>query len=134
MIFIEKFDENKEFINKAVGSNLATTSVYNLMEICGILSFNLSSQQLYELYLYLPQRYNLQLDYKIHPKQRLPTIDQGSILEIMVKKASFGDSLIISATKDIPLLTCFVSWNARHFEQHLSIPAITPANFLDTGR
>lgn len=127
----EKYTVNKDFLDKVRLSNMATTSVYNLLEICGILSFNLSQQQLYELYSYLPQRYNLKLTHTIHPKQQLPAITQGHVLEIMGRKASFGDSLIISAAKNISAqLTSFVSWNARHFEQHLSVPAITPPAFL----
>jgi len=47
-------------------------------------------------------------------------------------KTGFGDALIVSAIeKYVPGAARFVSWNAQHFRDRLSIPALTPREFLD---
>jgi hypothetical protein len=61
----------------------------------------------------------------------LPAFRSGDLFDIMLKKASFGDALIIAAVdKHAAEAACFVSWNAEHFKSRLSIPALTPSEFL----
>lgn len=128
-----KYTQNRLFLEKATASSLATTSIFNLLEVCGILSFNLNRQQLYELFRYLPQHYNLKLDFSLTPSQRLPLLTLGRMMEIISQKVSFGDSLIIYAVmQHSQPLTHFVSWNAKHYNSRLNIPALTPAEALAT--
>lgn len=53
----------------------------------------------------------------------------------MVRKASFGDALIIAAIeRHVTDAGRFVSWNAKHFRNRLSIPSLTPREFLKEKR
>lgn len=128
----QKYDYNRLFLEKARDQK-ATTSIFNILEVCGILSHNLNRKQLYELYFYFPRRYNLTISYHADLSQRLPSYPIGYILDVMAKKSGLGDSLITcyinSVTAD---LSHFISWNARHFENRLSIPALTPNDALET--
>ena len=126
-----KYETNRLFLEK-VRANKPTTSIFNILEACGILSHNLNKKQLYELFLYMPRKYNLIINNSNDLSQTLPSYPIGYILDIMTKKTSFGDSLIscyVNSSSDE--LSCFVSWNSSHFENRLSIPVLTPQDALN---
>ncbi len=126
----EKYGDNKLFLEQATSAG-ATTSCYNILEVCGILSFNLNKEQLYELYYYFPRRYNLKNITPLKPHELIPAFSISSLLNVMSKKASFGDTLVICAAKDLKeRLDCFVSWNAEHFKGKLEVEVLTPAEYL----
>jgi len=128
-----KFGDNKRFLDDVTGKNLSTTSVYNILEVCGILSFNLNEQQLLDLYFHFPRRYNLQGLALMKPDQRLPSFRISSIMDVINRKSSFGDALIICAAAErAKELDYFVSWNAEHFRDKLPLPVLTPAEYLKT--
>lgn len=131
----DKFSENAAFLAALRRSGQqAVTSIFNVLEVCGILSFNLNERQLLELYHYLPAHYNL----RVYPSgdlgSLLPRLTARRILKVMARKASFGDALVLSVVADMGLLVShYVGWNARHFVAHLSVPALTPAEALVAG-
>jgi len=126
----ERYSDNKLFLEQAASSG-ATTSCYNILEVCGILSFNLNEKQLYELYYYFPQRYSLKNITPLKPHELLPAFSISFLMNVMSMKASFGDTLVICAAKDIEArLDCFVSWNAEHFKAKLEVDVLTPAEYL----
>lgn len=127
-----RFPENVRFLSALSLSQKGVTSLYNLLEVCGILSFNLNAQQLVELFYYLPRRYRLQVYPRPDLARHLPAPAVGELLQGMARRASFGDSLIIHAARKLPL-THFVSWNARHFAEHFSLPVLPPAEALAHG-
>lgn len=127
----QKFGENKRFLEDVTGKNQGTTSVYNILEVCGILSFYLNEQQLLDLYYHFPRRYNLQGIALLKPDQRLPSFKISSIIDVIGRKSSFGDALIIcAAAKRAGELDYFVSWNAEHFRDKLPLPVLTPSEYL----
>jgi len=126
----EKYSDNKVFLNKAANSG-ATTSYYNILEVCGILSFNLNKKQLFDLYHHFPRRYNLKDIRPLKPNQLLPAFSISSLMNVMSMKASFGDTLIICAAKNLgERLDYFVSWNAEHFTGKLDVDVLTPVEYL----
>ncbi len=125
-----KYSDNKLFLKQAANTG-ATTSYYNIFEVCGILSFNLNKEQLYELYYYFPRRYNLKNIAPLKPHQLMPAFSISSLLDVISTKASFGDTLVICAARDLEKrLDCFVSWNAEHFKGKLEVDVLTPAEYL----
>jgi hypothetical protein len=126
------FSANRDFLDRAAKDGRAATTIFNLLELCGILSFNLSETQLKEMFHYFPQHYNVEVLPHSTLDSPLPGLKSGDLFDIIARKTSFGDALITCAVeKHIPGTTCFVSWNARHFKGHLSAPALTPREFLD---
>ena len=107
------------------------TSIFNLLEVCGILSFNLNEKQIEELFFYFPEHYHVEVLPHASLQSLLPALRTSDIFSIILRKASFGDALI-SATieKHVAVTARFVSWNAHHFAGRLSIPSLTPREFL----
>lgn len=125
-----EFKTNRRFLEKiSVLGNGATTLV-NLLELCGILSYNLAAAQLKELFFYFPRRYQIQV-LPVHTLEGpVPEISLGKLFELLENKMSFGDALAAEFVRQfIPGAGLFVSWNARHF-QNLPLPAITPTEYL----
>jgi len=126
-----KYPVNSQFLRVMTESRKATTSYYNVLETCGILSFNLNRKQLYELYHYMPRKYNLHRFTPLKPGEKLPSFRISALLDVIAEKTSFGDAQVICAARDmIDELSCFVSWNADHFKEKLPCDAITPSDYL----
>ena len=126
------FATNRAFLEWIARTRSGTTTLFNLLEVCGILSFNLNEKQLHELFSYFPQRYTVEVLPYATLQSPLPTLQVGDLFQVISGKTSFGDALIIAAVeKYIPRATHFVSWNARHFAGRLSIPSLTPKEFLE---
>ena len=47
-----RFDVNARFLQRLRARGDGMTTIFNVLEICGVLSFNLNSRQLMELYAY----------------------------------------------------------------------------------
>ncbi len=126
----DNYDDNKLFLSKAASSG-ATTSYYNILEVCGILSFNLNKKQLFDLYHHFPRRYNLKNIRPLKPNELLPAFSIATLMNVMSMKASFGDTLVICAAKNLgERLEYFVSWNAEHFTGKLDVDVLTPVDYL----
>ncbi len=126
------FASNRAFLDRIAREGKAATTIFNLLEVCGIMSFNLNERQLKELFHYFPQHYNVDVLPHHALENPLPPLATDDVMAVIAKKASFGDGLIISTVeKHLPGTARFVSWNASHFQGRLSVPAITPREFLD---
>ncbi len=126
------FAINRAFLAWIARTRRRATTLFNLLEVCGILSFNLNEKQLQELFTYFSQRYAVEVLPHATLQSPLPALQTQDLFAVISGKASFGDALIIAAIeKYLPKATHFVSWNARHFVERLSIPALTPKEFLE---
>lgn len=128
----KNFSVNRACLDKIAQERSGATTVFNVLEVCGVLSFNLNEKQLQELFFYFSQRY--QVEVFPHPDLEgvLPSLKVGDLFEIILKKVGFGDALIVAAIeKYVPGAVRFVSWNAQHFVDRLSIPSLTPKEFLE---
>lgn len=126
------FVANRTFLDRVAEKRGGATTIFNLLEVCGILSFNLNKKQLKELFHYFPQHYRLEVLPHSTFDSPLPALKTGDLFEIISMKTGFGDALIVGAIeKYVPGAARFVSWNARHFRGRLSIPTLTPREFLD---
>jgi len=124
--------ENDLFLNLVKTKKvIGFTSIYNLLELCGVLSFNLSSESLLHLYLGFKKRYQLkQILFGKSSDENL-IINVKRIFEQLAKKMSFGDALIATCVEyHQDLIEGFVSWNAIHFESRLNVDVYTPLTLL----
>jgi hypothetical protein len=103
------------------------TSIYNLLELCGIMSFNLSPESLLHLYGGFKKSFRLkQILFGKSSDENL-IIDINIIFGQLFKKMSFGDALIAACVDyHRDLIEGFVSWNAKHYEGKLNIDVYTP--------
>ena len=106
-------------------------TLYALLEVVGVLSFNLPAEQIQRFYTLLPGRYGLQVVPALTVGQEMPTFTPSTILTFIEKKMALGDALQALYLQRFALhATCFLSWNARHFQQKLSVLALTPEEWL----
>ena len=108
------------------------TSIYNLLELCGILSFNLSPDSLLHLYYGFEKKYQLKQILFGRSSDEDLIVNVNSIFEQLSKKMSFGDGLIAACVDyHRDLIEAFVSWNAIHFENKLSVDVYAPPALLN---
>jgi len=126
------FSANRDFLDFVAGQGKGFTSITNLLELCGILSFNLNEQQISELFHYFPLKYGVEI-IPSHNIESFLEISVKEIMEIIYKKASFGDALIAHFIKNhAGGNAVFVSWDAVHFKHLVPIKTMTPKEFLLT--
>lgn len=112
---------------------VGVTGVFNLLEICGILSFNLSEGELVELYEYLPERYKIGILPYHDRSLPLPALRLKDLLGLIAKRMSLGDALTLAvAEQESRRIEAFISWDAQHFVGETSLPVQTPKDFVES--
>jgi predicted nucleic acid-binding protein len=123
---------NRIFLDMVGDLKVGVTGVFNLLEICGILSFNLSERQLVELYEYLPERYKIGILPYHDRSLPLPALHLKDLLALIAKRLSLGDALTLAvAEQESRRIEAFVSWDAQHFVGKTSLLVQTPQDFVD---
>lgn len=120
---------NKKFLDKMGREFSAVTSIFNLLEICGILSFQLNEQELIDLYRDFTHHYRVKI---LFPATALGEFryDVPSIFDWIQKRQSLGDaqvSYVVASFSD--RLKSFVSWNKRHYAGKFEIPVLSPDDY-----
>ena len=127
----QRYSDNRGFLEQVKqGELVGRVSVYSLMEICGILSFNLSPESLEELFVGFATRYNVAILFPPDEEEKV-CFDPVKIIETMKQKFSFGDALIAElAHRYKSRFDFFVTWNAVHFVDKLSFRVVTPVQLI----
>jgi predicted nucleic acid-binding protein len=125
--------KNDRFLNLLKNKKITGfTSIYNLLEVCGILSFNLSSESLLHLYSGFKERYQIKQILFGKSFDNNLVVEINSIFTQFSKKMSLGDALVTACVEYYrDLVDGFVTWNDKHFIGKLTIDVYTPANLLD---
>ena len=125
---------NRRTLDRLARDGTGMTSVVNVLEVCGILSFNLSVTGLHGLYVHFARRYRMTVVPGAGYDTQLPAPTARAILANMEKRMALKDAEIaLAAEQHAASLSAFVSWNARHFAGKLSVPALTPREWLGRG-
>ncbi len=107
------------------------TSTLNVLETCGVLSFNLNRRQLLGLYSYFARRFEIEVLPGDSGASLVPAA-APDVFGLIARRLSFGDALVADAVDCwAGDSVAFVSWDARHFRGKISPPALTPAEFLE---
>ena len=106
-------------------------TLYALLEVIGILSFNLPAEQMQRLYALLSGRYGLQVIPALEVNQNTPAFLLAETLTQLEQKTALGDAYqALYIQRYAPQASCLLSWNARHFHQKLSVASLTPEEWL----
>ena len=107
------------------------TTIVNLLELCGILSFNLNEKQLTELWFYFQDNYRVTVLPSPDLKADFPDIGIQGIFDLLKNRTSLGDALVVEvAQKHLPFISTMVSWDTIHFEYIFPGAVLTPDEFL----
>jgi predicted nucleic acid-binding protein len=122
---------NQRFLRRLADRGDGATTLVNLLEVAGILSFNLNRRQLRELLVHFPTRYRVRV---------LPSLGEGAsgidaavdrLVGIIERRCSLGDALVIEQLEAVaPAGSVFVTWDAHHFDGKLELPVADPTEFL----
>ncbi|HVL70242.1 MAG TPA: hypothetical protein VM364_23485 [Vicinamibacterales bacterium] len=122
---------NRRALDRLRHEGTAMTGLVNLLEVCGILSFNLTAAALHGLYMHFAQRYGVTVVPGSAYDTRLPGPTAGDVLANMEKRMALKDAEIaLAVAQHAASVTVFLSWNAKHFEGKLPVPVVTPAEWL----
>jgi hypothetical protein len=127
-----KYEVNKKFLDFVFEKEKYTTS-FNLLEITGILSYNLATSDIEKFYHTFPNFYRINI---ISPITNSLSADSfmseltNGIYEIIKKKMNFGDALILKTAIDNDINT-YVGWNVKHFQDKAKMIFYTPAEYLE---
>ncbi len=127
---------NTNFLNKIPITEPAIT-VYNLMEILGQLSFNLSPAKLANWQSWLIDAYQLTVIWPVEPDEQVSAaasfraeIYDRPLAKIQARRMAFMDALVLNLAERTPEVNLFVTWNARHFKNKSSLAVLTPEEYL----
>lgn len=127
----QKNEINEKFLSQVQKTKIkGVTSYFNVLEVCGVLSFNYSTDDLMGLYSDFINHFRVKVLYP-SDADGVFQYDLVRIFEAIRKKQALCDaqiSYVVERFSD--LISVFVSWNARHFEGKLSVPVMTPEDFL----
>jgi len=125
------FKLNQSFLSSVAKSGSGFTTIVNLLELCGILSFNLNKDQLLDLWTYFQDRYKISVLPEPELESDFPGIRINRLFGILCKKTSFGDALMIAvAEKYLPFVSTMVTWDNEHFKGKFVGKVLTPNEFL----
>jgi predicted nucleic acid-binding protein len=125
------FKLNQTFLSSVAHSGNGFTTTVNLLELCGILSFNLNQDQLLDLWTYFQDRYKITVLPDPDLQNDFPEIKINRLFGILCKKTSFGDALMISvAEKYLPFISTMVTWDNEHFKNKFAGKVLAPDEFL----
>ena len=127
------FSSNREFLDSIAKMGTGFTTVVNLLELCGILSFNLSEKQLLELWFYFHDRYKVTVLPDTRLESNFPVVEIHRIFDLLKKKMPLGDALMVSiAKKHLSFISTMITWDKDHFEGKFSGNVLTPEEFKPT--
>ena len=130
-----KQEKNQAFLEAVQAAQPATT-IYNVMEVLGQLSFNLSAEQLDDWQNWLVNAYNLYVIWNTNPKEKVDAESWREVIyerpfeKMRSQRMPFMDALILSLVEHTPNVEYFITWNAKHFKGKTSLKVLTPEEFL----
>jgi predicted nucleic-acid-binding protein len=125
------FKVNQAFLSSVAQNGNGFTTIVNLLELCGILSFNLSRDQLLDLWTYYYDRYKITVLPEPDLQTDFPGIEISRLFDILCKKSSFGETLIMAvAEKYLSFVSTMVTWDNEHFKDKYAGKILTPGEYL----
>lgn len=118
---------NQNFLEKVRSRKIkGVTSIFNLLEVCGVLSFNMSQDGLLKLYADFTKHYAVQILFPANPQVELQ-YDIPQIFQSIINKQSLGDAQISYVINRFASdLSYMATWNIAHYEGSVTIPVLTP--------
>lgn len=125
------YRSNQSFLDFIGERRTGFTTIVNLLELCGILSFNLNEKQLTELWFYFQDNYRVTVLPSPDLEADFPSIGIKRVFDLLKNRTSLGDALVLAvAQKHLPFISTMVTWDRVHFEHIFPGSVLTPDEFL----
>ena len=129
---------NTAFLDQVRRAEPALT-VYNLMELLGQLSFNLSPAKLDRWQSWLIDAYQLAVIWPADLEASSAAlffraeIHERPFAKMRTQRMAFMDSLVLGLAERTPGVKHVVTWNARHFQGKSTLSVLTPEEYLNSS-
>ena len=121
------FGVNRRFLDRLAKEGSGATTLFNLLELAGILSFNLNRQQVLDLLCMFPLQYRIAILPPLDLEANLPRLPLKTLVNRIAGRCAFGDALVIEAAERYaPQGSRFVTWDAKHFAGRTTMQVVTP--------
>ncbi len=127
---------NAAFLKQVRDAEPAIT-IYNLMELLGQLSFNLTPSKLDDWRIWLLEVYRLNVISPVDMDDAnamirfMPEIFEQPYAKMRTHRMGFLDALALNLAERTLNVSSFVTWNARHFKGKSSLEVLTPREYLE---
>lgn len=125
---------------KAVQEKEPAITIYNLMELLGQLSFNLTPSKLDDWRTWLLEVYKLNVISPVDINdpdalvRYIPEIFEQPYAKMRSKRMGFLDALALNLAERTLGVSSFVTWNARHFKNKSLLVVLTPQEYLELAQ
>lgn len=129
-----RYATNAEFLRRAVARTVCVT-IFNLLEICGVLSFHLPPARVGKLLADFHRMEGIAVLYPpATPRHTKDFIRRfiSHIGERVLRQMHFGDAATLYVA-EANRCTHLVTWNKRHFEGRTKLTVLTPEECLNLG-
>ncbi|MBI4769741.1 MAG: PIN domain-containing protein [Chloroflexi bacterium] len=127
-----RYVANKRFVERLPELECAT-SIYSLLEVCGLASFNLSQAELAEWFLHFDQVYAVEVLFpqNVAGRSAARFWDEflDTVFRLMSQKMTFLDAAILSTAEEHGA-THLVTWNKKDFMGRTSIQVVSPEELV----
>ncbi len=125
------YNRNRRFLEGIELSDRGFTTLVNLFELCGILSFNLNQDQLNDLWIHFSRRYGVSVLPTPDLGAQCPMVEQQRLFDLIGKRISFGDALMVAtAERYLPFVPTLVTWDKEHLQGIFQGGVLTPEEYL----
>lgn len=126
------YTQNRRFLDGIELSDRGFTTLVNLLELCGILSFNLNRNQLNDLWVHFSRKYSVSVLPTPDLRAQSPVVEQKRLFELIASRTSFGDALMVAtAERYLPFVPTLVTWDKEHFQDIFEGTVLTPKDYLN---
>ena len=125
------YEVNAEFLHQVKDRADGATTMVNLLEVAGILSYNLNPKQLKSLVAHFPTHYGIRVYPPMEVGVDLPAVPVSRLLQIIQRRTSLGDALVLHQVEQYATAhSTLVTWDARHFKKKTALKVQTPEQFV----
>ena len=122
---------NRRFLDAVKRERSGFTTTINLLELCGILSFNLNEHQLQTVWDGFPQHYGVGVLPVPAADASLPPFPIRDVLSYLRRRMALGDALfLLTADRHLAFARTLVTWDREHFADRFPGRVATPADLL----
>ena len=125
------FGVNRHFLTAVKRERSGITTTINLLELCGILSFNLNQRQLSTLWQQFSQRFGVDVLPTADFDAPVPKMGVAELFALLERRMSLGDAqFLLTDRKHAAFATTLVTWDRDHFLDRFAGRVATPEEIL----
>ena len=128
----DRFEQNRHFVT-VIPQLRCGFSISSLLELCGISSFNLSTQESRRWMYSFEEAYPVEILPPLAMKEASAASWLSSfftsLFERIEHKVTLGDAFVLQTAEEYRV-DALVTWNPKDFTDRTTLPVLTPAEFL----